>query len=94
MITLPFSLSCVPQVKRRVRTARRKLKRESKVQLSDEIIFFDDVAGNPQAKVGGDGVEWGGAGVGGQGGEGDSLGGGHGHGMAKGRLLPLPPQAL
>lgn len=32
--------------------ARRSLKRESKVQLSDEIIFFDDVAGNEQAKVG------------------------------------------
>lgn len=31
--------------------ARRALKRESKVQLSDEIIFFDDVAGNTQAKV-------------------------------------------
>ena len=31
--------------------ARRSLKRESKVQLSDEIIFFDDVAGNAQAKV-------------------------------------------
>ncbi len=31
--------------------ARRKLKRESKVQISDEIIFFDDVAGNEQAKV-------------------------------------------
>jgi len=31
--------------------ARRSLKRESKVQLSDEIIFFDDVAGNEQAKV-------------------------------------------
>lgn len=28
------------------------MKRESKVQLSDEIIFFDDVAGNEQAKVG------------------------------------------
>lgn len=27
------------------------MKRESKVQLSDEIIFFDDVAGNEQAKV-------------------------------------------
>ena len=27
------------------------MKRESKVQLSDEIIFFDDVAGNDQAKV-------------------------------------------
>lgn len=33
--------------------ARRSMKRESKVQLSDEIIFFDDVAGNEQAKVGG-----------------------------------------
>ncbi len=32
--------------------ARRQLKRESKVQISDEIIFFDDVAGNEQAKVG------------------------------------------
>lgn len=31
-----------------VRAARRSLKRESKVQLSDEIIFFDDVAGNDQ----------------------------------------------
>ncbi len=31
--------------------ARRSLKRESKVQLSDEIIFFDDVAGAEQAKV-------------------------------------------
>ncbi len=31
--------------------ARRALKRESKVTLSDEIIFFDDVAGNAQAKV-------------------------------------------
>lgn len=39
------------EVKRRVRQARRSLKRESKVQLSDEIIFFDDVAGNEQAKV-------------------------------------------
>ncbi|GIL87770.1 hypothetical protein Vretifemale_15817 [Volvox reticuliferus] len=38
-------------VKKRVRDVRRKLKRESKVQLSDEIIFFDDVAGNKQAKV-------------------------------------------
>ncbi|KIY91749.1 cell division protease FtsH [Monoraphidium neglectum] len=35
-------------VKKRVRAARRSLKRESKVQLSDEIIFFDDVAGNDQ----------------------------------------------
>jgi hypothetical protein len=34
-----------------VRAARRSLKRESKVVLSDEIIFFDDVAGNHQAKV-------------------------------------------
>lgn len=39
-------------VKKRVRQARRSLKRESKVVLSDEIIFFDDVAGNAQAKVG------------------------------------------
>jgi len=39
------------EVKRRVRQARRGLKRDSKVQLSDEIIFFDDVAGNEQAKV-------------------------------------------
>jgi hypothetical protein len=39
------------EVKKRVRAARRSLKRESKVQLSDEIIFFDDVAGNEQAKV-------------------------------------------
>jgi hypothetical protein len=39
-------------VKKRVRQARRSLKRESKVVLSDEIIFFDDVAGNEQAKVG------------------------------------------
>lgn len=39
-------------VKKRVRAARRSLKRESKVVLSDEIIFFDDVAGNEQAKVG------------------------------------------
>jgi hypothetical protein len=31
--------------------ARRAQKRESKVQVSDEIIFFDDVAGNEQAKV-------------------------------------------
>ena len=31
-----------------MRQARRSLKRESKVQLSDEIIFFDDVAGNEQ----------------------------------------------
>lgn len=38
-------------VKRRVRAARRKLKRESKVQLSDEVVFFDDVAGNEQAKT-------------------------------------------
>jgi hypothetical protein len=38
-------------VKKRVRAARRSLKRESKVVLSDEIIFFDDVAGNEQAKV-------------------------------------------
>lgn len=38
-------------VKKRVRQARRSLKRESKVVLSDEIIFFDDVAGNAQAKV-------------------------------------------
>ncbi|GFR46161.1 hypothetical protein Agub_g7689 [Astrephomene gubernaculifera] len=38
-------------VKKRVREARRKLKRDSKVQMSDEIIFFDDVAGNAQAKV-------------------------------------------
>ncbi|GLI63674.1 hypothetical protein VaNZ11_006712 [Volvox africanus] len=38
-------------VKKRVRDVRRKLKRESKVQLSDEIIFFDDVAGNKQAKI-------------------------------------------
>jgi hypothetical protein len=38
-------------VKKRVRQARRSLKRESKVVLSDEIIFFDDVAGNEQAKV-------------------------------------------
>ncbi len=36
-----------------MRDVRRKLKRESKVQLSDEIIFFDDIAGNKQAKVGG-----------------------------------------
>lgn len=43
-------------VKKRVRAARRSLKRESKVQLSDEIIFFDDVAGNEQAKVRGAGV--------------------------------------
>ncbi|GBF88960.1 cell division protein [Raphidocelis subcapitata] len=41
----------VLDVKKRVRAARRSLKRESKVQLSDEIIFFDDVAGNEQAKV-------------------------------------------
>jgi hypothetical protein len=40
-----------PQVKKRVRAARRSMKRESKVQLTDEIIFFDDVAGNEQAKV-------------------------------------------
>ena len=39
------------EVKRRVRQARRSLKRESKVQLSDEIIFFDDVAGNEQASA-------------------------------------------
>lgn len=39
------------EVKKRVRDVRRKLKRESKVQLSDEIIFFDDIAGNKQAKV-------------------------------------------
>lgn len=38
----------VLDVKKRVRAARRALKRESKVQLSDEIIFFDDVAGNEQ----------------------------------------------
>ena len=31
--------------------ARRSLKRESKVQLSDEIIFFDDVAGNEQVRL-------------------------------------------
>jgi hypothetical protein len=42
---------CHLQVKKRVRAARRSLKRESKVQLSDEIIFFDDIAGNEQAKV-------------------------------------------
>lgn len=36
--------------------ARRSLKRESKVQLSDEVIFFDDVAGNEQAKVTGCGA--------------------------------------
>jgi hypothetical protein len=35
-----------------VRAARRSLKRESKVQLSDEIIFFDDVAGNEQVRRG------------------------------------------
>ena len=39
------------EVKRRVRQARRSLKRESKVQLSDEIIFFDDVAGNEQVPL-------------------------------------------
>lgn len=39
-------------VKRRVRAARRDQKRDSKVGLSDEIIFFDDVAGNARAKVG------------------------------------------
>lgn len=39
------------QVKKRVREARRGMKRESKVNISDEIIFFDDVAGNEQAKV-------------------------------------------
>lgn len=38
-------------VKRRVRAARRDQKRDSKVGLSDEIIFFDDVAGNTRAKV-------------------------------------------
>lgn len=38
-------------VKRRVREMRRKLKRDSKVALTDEIIFFDDVAGNDRAKV-------------------------------------------
>ena len=43
----------IMDVKKRVRDVRRKLKRESKVQLSDEIIFFDDIAGNKQAKVGG-----------------------------------------
>lgn len=42
----------IMDVKKRVRQARRSLKRESKVVLSDEIIFFDDVAGNEQAKVG------------------------------------------
>jgi len=41
----------IMDVKRRVRQARRALKRESKVQLNDEIIFFDDVAGNAEAKV-------------------------------------------
>ncbi|KAG2425174.1 hypothetical protein HXX76_013928 [Chlamydomonas incerta] len=41
----------IMDVKKRVRDVRRKLKRESKVQLSDEIIFFDDIAGNKQAKV-------------------------------------------
>lgn len=41
----------IMDVKKRVRQARRNLKRESKVVLSDEIIFFDDVAGNEQAKV-------------------------------------------
>ena len=40
----------VLDVKKRVRAARRSLKRESKVQLSDEIIFFDDVAGNEQVR--------------------------------------------
>lgn len=43
----------IMDVKRRVRAARRDLKRDSKVGLSDEIIFFDDVAGNARAKVGG-----------------------------------------
>ena len=42
----------VLDVKKRVRQARRGLKRESKVQLSDEIIFFDDVAGNEQVGSG------------------------------------------
>jgi hypothetical protein len=37
-----------PRPPHKVRAARRSLKRESKVQLSDEIIFFDDVAGNDQ----------------------------------------------
>lgn len=41
----------IMDVKRRVRAARRKLKRESKVSLSDEVVFFDDVAGNEQAKT-------------------------------------------
>ncbi len=41
---LTQSTSYIPQ-------ARRGMKRESKVQLSDEIIFFDDVAGAEQAKV-------------------------------------------
>ncbi|KAL6745810.1 hypothetical protein V8C86DRAFT_1657986 [Haematococcus lacustris] len=41
----------IMEVKKRVRQARRALKRESKVQLSDEVIFFDDVAGNAEAKV-------------------------------------------
>jgi cell division protease FtsH len=41
----------VLDVKKRVRAARRSLKRESKVQLTDEIVFFDDVAGNTDAKV-------------------------------------------
>jgi len=41
----------VLDVKKRVRAARRGLKRESKVQLTDEIVFFDDVAGNDEAKV-------------------------------------------
>lgn len=45
----------IMDVKKRVRQARRNLKRESKVVLSDEIIFFDDVAGNEQAKVVGGG---------------------------------------
>lgn len=34
-----------------MRGARRALKRESKVTITDEIIFFDDVAGNEEAKV-------------------------------------------
>jgi hypothetical protein len=39
-------------VKKKLREARRKLKASSKLQITDEIVFFDDVAGNEQAKVG------------------------------------------
>lgn len=35
-----------------MRAARSKAKSSSKVQFEDEVIFFEDIAGNEAAKVG------------------------------------------